>query len=494
MSFTMKNFGKRISRQARRTFVAMLVSGPMVSSSFCELSIASAFETHDSFLADASAEPSASAPAIAVGSSQSNKPDYWIFSDDYCGWASAEFNTLPYSVNPFATEPTRRSRFKNRVLAADAVDRALANRSRKTRVNLFAKPATLLDTAIGKALSNLTSPPSVAARPTEVVEEPSLKLVGSSPIIVSIAEGYLPYDLISEEQVELRNYPISIPQFRYLGGRRTMDQSISDYGPLDCLGHGVVWSEEALPSQSVSIGQPSRASEKSSLWNTASDRLNQAKRFLAQVTSSETAKVDAKRRAIAIAINKSIQPQSQLRDLLDPDRFGVNAATSLASIRKATQDQLQTITQSIANNLQLDTPETRAEQLEKSAGERLLVRAGIEVDSLDCATAGVADVVQDRVCCPVERCDLAAQCPSTHHFAAVGVAAATLKMPLRPHAFVAEPIDRGFDGIARAEALATACDNAAATLERVAMALRRAGDSVVRVAKATSNEAGAGLR
>jgi hypothetical protein len=124
----------------------------------------------------------------------------------------------------------------------------------------------------------------------------------------------------------------------------------------------------------------------------------------------------------------------------------------------------------------------------------LLVRAGVEDGMLNCATAGVADVAQGNVCCPVERCDLPAQMPTTHHLAVVGIAGATLEMPHEPQASLAAIDGGGAGEIARAEALATACDQAAATLERFALALRRAGDTAVRVAKAGTAEPGTGLR
>jgi hypothetical protein len=48
--------------------------------------------------------------------------------------------------------------------------------------------------------------------------------------------------------------------------------------------------------------------------------------------------------------------------------------------------------------------------------------------------------------------------------------------------------------VVRAEAVATACDQAAQMLERLAMSLRRAGDSVVRQAKAKPAAGGSIVR
>ena len=101
---------------------------------------------------------------------------------------------------------------------------------------------------------------------------------------------------------------------------------------------------------------------------------------------------------------------------------------------------------------------------ESAAAEGLLVRAGVEANAGNETAAGVAADVAESVCCPVERLEVEVQLPATHHVAAVGIAPPTLELPQ-----VGQPQR---DGIARAEAIATACDSAAATLEGWAAALR----------------------
>jgi|GEM_PF-2657849 len=502
MTFTTNHFAKRLSRQTRRAIAALIITGTMVTSSLCFAPAALSSDTHDSV----SVLESRQTPPVASAKSDlgEKKPraDYWIFSNDYCGWASAEAFVAPYSINPLATEPVRSKAQRNELtVAANVVDQTLA---RQTKM----PTKTLLETAIAKAIGELAAQEPIdvfgsinVAEPAvaePAVAEPAAKLIGSSPIVVSISEGYLPYDLSRADQISLRMYPISIPQFRYVGGRRTMNRSTGDYGPLDCLGHGVIWTEEVLPSESVSVASVSSSPSPSTFWTSVKMYARGLRDFAMTVATECTASADLVREKVVFSAVEAVQPNSELRESLQPRRLGAGVASSLTSVHWVASAQVESFAQALALKLPLVAPEKqpalRAEQLEKAVGERLLVRAGIEVDAVDCATAGVADVVRDKVCCPVERDDLAAQMPASHHLATVGVAAATLEMPHEPLVVSDAPIGSGFGGLAHAEALATACDSAAATLERFALALRRAGDSVVRVAKSASAEAGTALR
>ena len=67
-------------------------------------------------------------------------------------------------------------------------------------------------------------------------------------------------------------YPITIPQFNYVGARRPGPDHAGQ-GPLDCLGHGVLWNEELLPSQSVSIAANASQESASVTWNAIRERL-----------------------------------------------------------------------------------------------------------------------------------------------------------------------------------------------------------------------------
>lgn len=490
MTFTTKQFGKRLSRQTRRAIAALVIAGSIVSSSLGSAPPAQAFDTHDSYGANAHANGSVVRSGNEDKDAINERPDYWIFSNDYCGWASVEAFTAPYSVNPLATEPCRPAANRNALLgAASVVDQTLSGQANE-------KPESLLDTAIAIALANITVSKSIAGSPKVKVVKPGpvARLIGSAPIVVSISEGYLPYDLSRADQIALRMYPIAIPQFRYVGGRRTNDPLLADCGPLDCFGNGVIWNEEVLPSQSISVVPSKIEPPQSTRWTSALEPMDTLRRLISAAAEDLSAQSDEDRRSIALAMVDAVQPKSRLRNSIAPGKLGVLAASSLVSVHTVANDQLENATRSLAAGLKRGAPETRAERLESSVGERLLVRAGIEVNALDCATAGVADVVQDKVCCPVERYDLAVQLPASHHWAAVGVAAATLEMPHEPRAVRDAPVGSGAGGLAHAEALATACDHAAATLERFALALRRAGDSAVRVAKAASAEAGTALR
>ena len=80
--------------------------------------------------------PAADREESAAADSADQALDYWIFSDDYCGWASAESLVAPYSLNPLATEPHPAVGFSRqgaRPLVAAIVDRTLAGVARVNR-------------------------------------------------------------------------------------------------------------------------------------------------------------------------------------------------------------------------------------------------------------------------------------------------------------------------------------------------------------------------
>jgi hypothetical protein len=476
MTLSIPRFARSLSRHSRRAFAALLITGSLLTSAGTVPTFAEDIPIDSQGVSDEAREAAA------------NALDYWIFSDDYCGWASAEALVAPYSVDPLAVEPARPALTfaANRnesalTAAANVIDKTLAERAQRERLaqELEAIAAsepidvTVIDElALEADSANDSADDRVAVLSNaEVQIVYSDPLIGSSPVIASLAEGYLPYDMSRADQIALRMYPITIPQF---GSGRPA----SIPAPMDCLGHGVVWSESVLPSQSVeTTPRPDAVADRflSSLsidFDAIFDRL-------ADEANATQQKSEAKRNELALAIVEAVQPSSDVRNFIDPNRIGNEAGYGFLTAYETTEESLRGATQTLASSLKPAPKRPRAEVLEQTAGEKLLVRAGVEANTLNCATAGVAEDASVSVCCPVERSEVAAQLPATHDLAGVGVAAATLNMPQEPQL--------ARESIAKAEAIATACDSAAATLERLASALRRAGDSVVRVARASAD-------
>lgn len=461
MTLSIQSIAKSLSRRSRRAIAALIITGSLLTGSSISTVGAGELSIDSQSVDDA-------------GQDAANKAiDYWIFSDDYCGWASVEALVAPYSINPLAVEPARPAPAASIVSqqaklqsVANIVDQTLA--ARADRVRLAEDLAAL-----------------AAQEPADV--EPSVKLLGSSPVIVSIAEGYLPYDLSRNDQIALRMYPISIPQFQYIGSRPPVI-----HGPLDCLGHGpivdvqvngndeqVVWNEQVLPSQSLATAsRPTFSNEELlSRVNVNFDAINESVQRHVQAANRDT---DAKRRTLALALVEAVQPNSYVRQLTSPVTLGQKAGSGFVAAYGATETGLRDATQGLASRIRVEPkPQEKQERpLIPSVGEKLLVRAGVEANLPNDVTAGVEDVAAGSVCCPVERKEVAAELPLTHSVAEVNVAAATLSLP--------QLLPADGEAIARAEALATACDSAADTLERFALALRRAGDSAIRVARASA--------
>jgi len=459
MTLSIQQIAKRLSTRSRRALIAMFLTGSLISSiALAEnqyLPIPGENEAH---------------AAQVESDASDNALDYWIFSDDYCGWASAETFSNPYSVDPFAIEPARK-RTKPVALSPVAavenfVDKALAASERQAAM------AIELDELAKSEPIDVVTNDSIS-----VTSQHAARLSGSSPVIVTIAEGYLPYDLDRADLVSLRMHPITIPQFDYVGVDRMSLNGLAGRGPLDCLGHGVIWSESIMPSVSVETkSQSNYLSSVIEVWKAV-------QQFVTKAAQDAAAQANASQVKITSTIIEELQPNSQLRQSLSPIQIGQQLGAAVQDVAAAVKGPVREATQSIAS-WNFENIDAQTAELEQTAGAKLLVRAGIEADALDCATAGVADVAEP-MSCPVERSELAAQPPATFQMAAVGVAAATLSMPQVPQELR--------DGISRAEAIATACQSTAESLERLARALRKAGDSVVRVARASAEE-GTGLR
>jgi len=410
MNQSTRKFISQLSKTARRAIAVSIITGGCLSSlGYASERIDAPNARVDSGFVDTSFE--------AQPKTLSNALDYWIFSDDYCGWASAE----PLVRNQPTTKPTI-AVSKDNVTAAELAE--LAEN----------EPVDVIKDCIAKGLSQARS-------------------LGATPVSKTIAEGYLPYDLSRADQIAMRMYPITIPQFNYIGDRKSAasHQAALARGPLDCLGHGVIWSQEVLPAQTVTASSTAQQETKLSL-----EELSQLRCVLEKEVAVAHSKADAKRRELALALS--------------------DAMRQVASVWESASSQ---------GGEEIESGSAGSMVATDSAGLQLLSRAGVEAETPETAIAGVAVDVAESVCCPVERTEMAAVPPQNPEYAAIGVAAASLSLP--------QECETAPLPMARAEAIATACDSAAAALEKWAQALRRAGDSVVRVARGTVKE-GSSLR
>ncbi len=442
--------------------------------------------------------------------------EYWVFSDDFCGWASVKEILDP--DQSFANEYASGSNDESIAVAEEPL--VVENSALSTLLDSL-KLETLL-----RPQSQLShwSPidPRATAQQTFSIDESLLSLAEQEPIDVenspmtlechashgsqnaldsSVASGdnssvpspeeYLAYDLSRADQIALRMYPISIPHFHYLGGRRTESRSAFDYDSaaildpaLDCLGGGSIWIEEVQPSQSIEITRRSdQPVSQDFIINRAYSQLLDVTAAIQQHAGRLQRECDFYRAQVGSAVIDAVQPDSSLRNAVAGEAIGQELAAMSQAAKVVANDQLQWIASSlndqkdfIANDVPLVAPE-------QTAGEQLLSRAGIEANTEMMTAAGVADDAANRVCCPVEQSDVAARLPATYSLAAVGVATATLKTPHAPSDEFGDELKVSSNPVSQAEALATACDSAAETLESLARALRKAGDSFIRVAR-----------
>lgn len=292
--------------------------------------------------------------------------------------------------------------------------------------------------------------------------------VGAGPMIVTLPEAYLSYDLSPEDAIAMRLYPISRNQSPYLAARRT-----GLYAPVDPVGvQALAGSDAAAPSAWKQVIEPARRFALSSESKSAAVEM-----------PLEAARLGR----LALTAIDAIQPGSGLREQLQPNRLGGHwGELSTKGVDKAARIAELTLGD-LAMQLaaakgadapapppaillaedRADLPSLRgrpslpaqalwnpAEILEAALASSSVTRApGLPLD-LACRTA--IDVVRAQAARP--------DAESIAH----GVSAPRALRPVE---------------LTRAEALATACDKTAAGLEQLARFLRRAGDTAVRQAR-----------
>lgn len=494
MKNSIQQLAETLTRRTRRALAALIVSGSIVSS----LSFGSAMAHDSAELATMNADP---AEIELIESPAANALDHWIFRDDYCGWASAEPLIAPFraEADTLATSPPA----DGITLPSEGVllgEGALSGEGPHVKVvSRNALEEALLDLAKREPIDVNVPAEMPAASPEPSDSHLAVSLTGSAPVIVSIAEGYLPYDISRADLIGLRMYPMAMPQFGYVGlqGRsgfapQAWRSPVADQmGPMDCLGYGVVWNDEALPAETV-MTVPTAPSNPTLKGDTTKsvvpiEALSHAMQSVGSVMlrAANQAQSDDRQRQSRLArhVVNAVQPGSPLRQSMDPVSISRDASRAVLGAYVTAESQLPSATNSVANSWPADAPDTNreegiSEERILTAGEQLLVRAGIEANAMTDATADVAELGAESECCPVERTLSESEPPATQSLATVGIATATLQMPQPPN-------DRP-DDLDRAKAIATAFDSAAATLENLAQKLRNAGNSVVRVARASA--------
>ncbi len=493
-----KAHARRAAAHSRRLLAAALIAGTLtLASGGLSQSPSYALDTVSSIdaartsdlLSNPLREPQSSEQAIESDRQQVQEQlQYWVFSDDFCGWAAVQDVLKPQA----SFEPVPSALAEDEIVAVDS--------SASSTLPAGESLTQLLDSL---KLDTLLRPTHHQGNWSPIQLQLAADISQGDFIASSPAsdEEYLAYDLSDADQVALETYPLSIPHFHYNGGRRTESRPAFTYEStpaidpaLDCLGGGSIWIEEVQPSQSIEItrrsGDSIPASDSHVMASSelaaaqlgqAWERVNDLATAIRQQADRVQRESDAYRDQLALGIVDSIQPGSEARQLMTGDAIGRQLAAVAGSTQQLASAQVQQVTQQISA-LRSVTIQEPSDAPELTAGERLLLRAGIEANTESMAAAGVADDAAERVCCPVEQMDVASRLPATHALAAVGVATATLKMP---HAPSGEPSqsDLGPLPLVKAEALATACDSAADTLERLARTLRQVGDSFIRVAR-----------
>ncbi len=294
-------------------------------------------------------------------------------------------------------------------------------------------------------------PPTVDARPTSRAEsKPSAasetpaqtelthrrNFLGSAGIVATIAEAYLPYDLSHRDKVALRFYPIASPNIGVVGGAASSRPLM-----LRSSAESVVWSHSIEPSIAIQTHPVTQA-------------LTVNRRPADQALAAENLA-----RTLARAAIRAIQPGSPFRETISPARLGWYLGDLEAIAVRIAARQARQTGHWIALRQSSDVDSRVLDSPRKTAGSRLLSRA--EVRDLDLAEAQMAIEMK--------------------------IASVTLDMPRAPQRSPEElKAEAARAELARAEAIATACDQFAATLEGWATAVRRAGDSVVRVAKSSA--------
>jgi len=290
----------------------------------------------------------------------------------------------------------------------------------------------------------------------------SMALVGGGAIVASIPEAYMPYDLSPEDAIAMRMYPLGGSPIDYLGARRT-----GMYSPLKPGSVSDTWQQ--VIEESVVVSTPGATVPAAT--DVASENVSEQTETPAQPIVEVIPQLQGIA-ALAQSAIEAVQPDSQWRQQLGPWTLGAELGEMAGVGLHAADTTLGDLAARLASVWQ---PAPRP-AIPVQPAERLVAQAELMPPQ---AVEGADRILQIELACQAAINVVRAQGSrlSDNGDGAVDEVAAA-----------GPAIDKAAtqEEITRAEAVATACDFAAASLERLAMSLRRAGDSVVRQAKANA--------
>ena len=298
--------------------------------------------------------------------------------------------------------------------------------------------------AVESVESSAPSDPPATAPP----KYGSLALVGSSPIITTLPDTYLAYDLSPEDAIAMRMYPIDQPSPNYSAARRT-----SSYGAVVALDSSS-WRIVSEPAVIVSTADLAR---------NVSPPVAPS---LEPVAPVEPTEADERLAALASYVIQAVQPGSELRSWLHPGQLGNLLGQWSGRSTGFADELLANLSPASAENAEAIGEMEAAAQL---AQAELQAPRQPQAQAAPLLPTGEGRVLQVELACQTAIEVVMAQ-----------AARSAVVEPAR------SPAEAPSDPVTRALAVATACDHAAASLEKLAMAIRRAGDSWVRQAQIES--------
>lgn len=382
-------------------------------------------------------------------------------------WASPLLETAPVAQSADAGQAATASDGETDVsdrLASRELARGLADLSCEEPIDT-APPSLLAEATTGESDAPGAlpfTPPSVAVSgdASEAPKFGAAALVGGGPIVATLEEAYQAYDLSPEDIIAMRMYPIDGPAISgaplgYLAARRT-----AIYPP-------VPWHHQVEPS--IVLATPAASSPET-------------------VAVVETAVADA---AAPPALT-----DDQQRMVHDATSWIIAAIVPDSEFRQRTSAALLShrLGESLGGGVQrvevvVNQATTQLASLLPASPQPAVPPAIATGNWIAAAELGEPRPLVDDAAAPSERLlqiDLACQ-------AALEV---VRKQAEQGRVAMAQPaIERPpADELVRAQAVATAFDLAAESLEKLAMSLRRAGDSLIRQAKAGTQDNGSLLR
>lgn len=287
----------------------------------------------------------------------------------------------------------------------------------------------------------------------------SVAMIGSGPVVTTIEDAYLAYDLSPEDVIAMRMYPIDGPTatgapISYLGARRT-----AIYGPVPNFEASGNWHQQVEPGIVVSTpGAEAPAVEVASAEPVPAPGVTEPQTQLPESVVQAISKA-------ALAVVAAVQPDSEARQFASAAtlslRVGEVAGEGIASADRAVGQ--------FATRLAAAIPVQPQPRPFLGPAEQLVAEAKLEAPR---AVAEMPQLLQIELACKTAL-DVVKQQAARGEASDMPVAEIAATIETKPA-----------DELVRAQAVATACDLAAESLEKLAMSLRRAGDSLVRQAKA----------